>query len=78
MVRLLQLTEQVLGASSVDVQRMEWRATIGWVLNINASSFAQLEQLRERGVQSGLPVTVGNASQQGGRVQTLVTVRDES
>ena len=78
MLRLLQLTEQVLGASSVDVQRMEWRATIGWVLNINASSFAQLEQLRERGVQSGLPVTVGNASQQGGRVQAIVTVRDES
>lgn len=78
MVRLLQLTEQVLGASSVEVQRMEWRANIGWVLNITASSFAQLEHVRERGVQSGIPVTVGSASQQGGRVQAIVTVRDES
>lgn len=78
MVRLLQLTEQVIGASSVQVQRMEWRANIGWVLSITAGSFAQIEQLRERGAQSALPITLDNASQQGNRVQAMLTLGDES
>ena len=76
LVRLLQLTEQVIGASSVEVQRMEWRAGVGWALNITASSFAEVEQLRARGVQSALPITLGNASQQGNRVQALLTLED--
>lgn len=76
MARLLQLTEQVIGASSVEVQRIEWRANVGWALNITAGSFAELEQLRERGVQSALPISVGNASQQGNRVQALLTLED--
>ena len=78
MARLLQLTEQVIGASSVEVQRMEWRANIGWVLSITAGSFAQLEQLRERGTQSALPITVDNASQQGSRVQAMLILRDKA
>ena len=76
MARLVQLTEQVIGASSVEVQRMEWRTGIGWVLNITAASFAELEQLRMRGVQSALPITLGNASQQGSRVQAILTLGD--
>ncbi|MFP3515872.1 type II secretion system protein GspL [Pseudomonas sp. SIMBA_077] len=76
MARLLQLTQQVIGASSVEVQRMQWRATVGWTLNITANSFAELEQLRERGVQSALPITFDNASQQGNRVQALLTLED--
>ena len=76
MARLVQLIEQVIGASSVEVQRMEWRTGVGWTLNISASSFAELEQLRARGVQSALPVTLGNASQQGNRVQAVLTLED--
>ena len=76
MARLLQLTQQVIGASSVEVQRMQWRATVGWALNITANSFVELEQLRERGVQSALPITLDNASQQGNRVQALLTLED--
>lgn len=76
MARLLQLTQHVIGASSVDVQRMEWRATVGWTLTITANSFAELEHLRERGLQSALPITLGNASQQGNRVQALLTLED--
>lgn len=76
MARLLQLTQHVIGASSVDVQRMEWCATVGWTLTITASSFAELEHLRERGLQSALPITLGNASQQGNRVQALLTLED--
>lgn len=76
MTRLVQLTEQVIGASSVEVQRMEWRANVGWALSITANSFAELEQLRERGVQSALPITLGNASQQGNRVHALLTLED--
>ena len=76
MARLLQLTQHVIGASSVDVQRMEWRAAVGWTLTITANSFAELEQLRERGLQSALPITLGNASQQGNRVQALLTLED--
>ncbi|ALE90059.1 type II secretion system protein GspL [Pseudomonas versuta] len=77
MRRLLQLTEQVIGASSVEVQSMEWQAAAGWTLNITASSFTELEHLRARGVQSGLPVILGNASQQGRRVQALLTLKDD-
>ena len=76
MARLVQLTEQVIGASSVEVQRMEWRTDVGWVLTITAASFAELEQLRTRGVQNALPVTLGTASQQGSRVQALLTLKD--
>lgn len=76
LLRLLQLTQQVIGASSVEVQRMQWRATVGWTLNITANSFAELEQLRARGVQSALPITFDNASQQGNRVQALLTLED--
>ena len=76
MARLVQLTEQVIGASSVEVQRMEWRASAGWTLSITAASFAELEQLRERGVQSALPISVANARQQGNRVQALLTLED--
>ena len=76
MARLVQLTEQVIGASSVEVQRMEWRTDVGWVLNITAASFAELEQLRTRGVQSALAITLGSASQQGSRVQALLTLKD--
>ena len=76
MARLAHLTEQVIGASSVDVQRLEWREHGGWALTITASSFAELEQLRERGEQSALPITVGNARQQGNRVQALLTLED--
>ena len=70
------VTEQVIGASSVDVQRLEWREHGGWALTITASSFAELEQLRERGEQSALPINVGNARQHGNRVQALLTLED--
>lgn len=76
MARLVQLTERVIGASSVEVQRMEWRADTGWALSITAGSFAELEQLRAQGVQSGLPITLGNARQQGNRVQVILTLED--
>lgn len=74
--RLHQLTEQVVGASSVEVQRMEWRAGTGWALNITASSFAELEQLRARGEQGALAITLSNASQQGNRVHAILTLED--
>ena len=76
MVRLAHLVEQVIGASSVDVQRLEWREHGGWALTITASSFAELERLRERGEQSALPINVGNARQHGNRVQALLTLED--
>ena len=55
---------------------MEWRADTGWALSITAGSFAELEQLRAQGVQSGLPITLGNARQQGNRVQVILTLED--
>ena len=76
MVRLDHLVEQVIGASSVDVQRLEWREHGGWALTITASSFAELERLRERGEQSALPINVGNARQHGNRVHALLTLED--
>ncbi len=76
MARLAQLTEHVIGPSSADVQRMELRTGVGWTLNLTARNFAELQQLRERGIQSALPITLGNASQQGGRVQALLTLEE--
>lgn len=76
LARLLQLAERVIGASSVEVQRMEWRAAAGWTLSVSAGSFAELERVRERGVQQALPITVANASQQGRRVNALLTLGD--
>lgn len=76
LTRLLQLSERVIGASGVEVQRMEWRAAAGWNLAISAGSFAELERLRERSVQQALAVTVANASQQGNRVTALLTLED--
>lgn len=78
MARLLQLTEQVIGASSIEVQRMEWRADVGWTLAISAGSFAELERVRERGVQQALPITVTNASQQGNRINAVLTLENAS
>ena len=74
--RLLELTEKVVGASSAEVQRMEWRASVGWTLSITASSFADLEQLRVRGEQGALAITLSNANQQGNRVHALLTLED--
>lgn len=74
--RLLKLTEQVIGASSVEVQRIEYRLGDGWKLQLTASSFAELEQLRERGQSSGLPIRLGSASKIQNRVQALLTLEN--
>lgn len=76
MARLAQLSEQVIGASSVEVQRMEWRAGSGWMLQISANSFAELEHLRERAERSALGLALGSASQQGKRVQAQLTLEE--
>ncbi|SEN33891.1 general secretion pathway protein L [Pseudomonas sp. ok272] len=75
--RLLTLTEQVIGASDVDVQRIEYRLADGWKLHLTAASFAQLEQLRERGQASGLPIRLGSASQGQERVQAQLTLEPQ-
>ncbi len=74
--RLLRLTEQVIGASSVEVQRIEYRVGDGWKLQLTAGSFAELEQLRERGQSSGLPIRLGSASKVQDRVQALLTLEN--
>ncbi|MCJ8206077.1 type II secretion system protein GspL [Pseudomonas sp. RGM2987] len=72
--RLVRLTEQVIGASDVEVQRIDFREGEGWKIQLTASSFVELEQLRERGREHGLPVTLGSASKQDNRVQATVTL----
>ncbi|MBC2688489.1 type II secretion system protein GspL [Pseudomonas kielensis] len=75
--RLLKLTQQVIGASSVDVQRIEYRLTEGWKLQLTADSFAQLEQLRERGQNSQLPIRLSGASKVREGVQALLTLEHQ-
>ncbi|WP_095078038.1 type II secretion system protein GspL [Pseudomonas sp. Irchel s3h17] len=75
--RLLKLTEQVIGASSVVVQRVEYRLADGWRLQLTADSFAQLEQLRERGQSSGLPIRLGGASKVQNRVQATLILEHQ-
>lgn len=74
--RLVRLTEQVMGASSVEVQRIDFRPDEGLKIRLTANSFFELEQLRERGRQSGMPLTLGSASKQGARVQATLTLEN--
>ncbi|MFW9269529.1 type II secretion system protein GspL [Pseudomonas sp. NR3] len=70
--RLVRLAEQVIGASNVEVQRIDFHDGEGWKIQLTANSFAELEQLRERGQQNGLPVTLSSASKQDNRVQAIL------
>ncbi|MGY2288308.1 type II secretion system protein GspL [Pseudomonas sp. SDO528_S397] len=74
--RLVSLVERVIGASDVDVQRVEFRQGEGWKVQLTASSFATLEQLRERGRQHGLPVRLDSASQQHQRVHATLVLEE--
>jgi len=78
LARLVALTEQVIGASNVEVQHIEFRAGEGWKLQLTASSFAQLEQLRERGQQSGMAVKLGSANQVQQQVHAVLTLEEPS
>jgi len=71
---LISLVQHVVGASQVEVQRIEWREDHGWTLQLRVNSFAELEQLRERGRQQGVPMTLDNASKDGDQVQATLTV----
>lgn len=74
---LVNLVEQVIGASNVEVQRIDFREGEGWKIRLSANSFAELELLRERGRQQGLPVRVESASKERERVQaTLIMEQD--
>ncbi|WGO93885.1 type II secretion system protein GspL [Pseudomonas viciae] len=74
--RLVHLTERVIGASNVEVQRIDFREDEGWKIQLTANSFVELEQLRERGQQNGLPLTLGSASKQNNRVQATLTLEN--
>jgi general secretion pathway protein L len=75
---LVKLVEQVIGASNVEVQRIEFREGDGWKIQLTANSFAELELLRERGRQQGLPVRIDSASKDRDRVQATLTVEQEA
>jgi len=74
--RLVQLTEQVIGASDVEVLRIDFRIDEGWKIQLSANSFVELEQLRERGQKNGLPLTLVNASKQNNRVRATLALED--
>ncbi|MFJ7882148.1 type II secretion system protein GspL [Pseudomonas sp. NPDC096917] len=76
MRRLDQVVKQMLAASSIEVQRIELKADTGWILNITANSFAELEQFRSNSVQGGLPIKLGTASQQGNKVHVVLTLEE--
>lgn len=76
LARLVSLTEKVIGAADVEVYRMEYRRGDGWKIQLAAESFTALEQLREHGQQSGMPIRMGNASKQGNRVQAVLMLED--
>jgi general secretion pathway protein L len=71
---LVKLVEQVIGASNVEVRRIEFREGDGWRIQLSASNFAELELLRERGRQQGLPVRLDSANKEHNRVQAMLTV----
>jgi general secretion pathway protein L len=75
---LVNLTEQLIGASNVEVRRIEFHAGDGWKIQLNANSFAELEQLRERGRQQGVPVRLDSASKERDRVQAILIVEEDA
>lgn len=76
MRRLDQVVKQMLAVSSIEVQRIELKAGTGWILNVTANSFAELEQFRSNSVQGGLPFKLGTASQQGNKVHVVLTLEE--
>ncbi|TFY89857.1 type II secretory protein pull [Pseudomonas kairouanensis] len=78
LARLVSLTEQVVGGGDVNVERIEFRRGEGWKIQLTTHGFSELEQLRERGQLSGMPVRVGNASKEGSRVQAVLMLEDAS
>jgi general secretion pathway protein L len=75
---LVKLIEQVIGASHVEVQRIEFREGSGWKIQLTANSFAELEQLRERGRQQGLPVRLDSASKERNSVRATLIVEEDA
>ena len=73
---LVNLIGQVIGASNVEVQRIEFRAGDGWKIRLTANSFAELEQLRERGRQQGVPIRLDGANKVSDGVQVTLTVEE--
>jgi general secretion pathway protein L len=73
---LRRLAEQVIGGSSVEVQRIEYRMGEGWKIQLTANTFAELERLRVRSNQSQLPITLGNASKDQDRVRAVLTLEE--
>lgn len=78
LARLVSLTEQVVGGGDVNVERIEFRRGDGWKIQLTTHGFGELEQLRERGQLSGMPVRVGNASKEGSRVHAVLMLEDGS
>lgn len=78
LARLVSLTEQVVGGGDVYVERIEFRQGDGWKIQLTTNGFSELEQLRERGQLSGMPVRVGNASKEGDRVHAVLVLEDAS
>lgn len=70
---LVRLIEQVIGASQVEVKRIDFAEVDGWKVQLTANSFAELEQLRERGRQQGLAIKIDGASKIGDRVTATLT-----
>jgi general secretion pathway protein L len=75
---LVNLIERVIGASHVEVQRIEFREGDGWKVQLTANTFAELEQLRERGRQQGLPVRLDSANKVADRVHATLTTENEA
>ncbi|EUB84266.1 type II secretion system protein GspL [Pseudomonas sp. GM30] len=74
---LVRLVEQVIGASQVEVRRIEYEQANGWKVQLTANSFAELERLRERGRQQGLTIRIDGASKMLDRVTATLTWEDD-
>lgn len=75
---LVRLVDQVIGASAVEVRRIEFVAGQGWKIQLTANSFAELEQLRERGRHQGLSVRLDSATKARDSVHATLTVEDNA
>lgn len=78
MARLVHLVEQVIGGSGVELQRIDYQAGVGWTLALTADDFSELERLRERGRQNGLPIRLGAASKERNRVRATLILEEQN
>ncbi|MFJ5298119.1 type II secretion system protein GspL [Pseudomonas sp. NPDC088368] len=72
MMALSALIEQVVGSAAVEIRQVDFDRAQGWRLAIAVENFSELERLRSRAQQSGLPIRLDSASKDHDGVKAML------